>query len=237
MSHDTFGTDAVLVPDLPEPITAYRAWKWNGEHLTGFGAVEWPHDDLIHAEHRCSTSAYAQIAFLVTTVNPCIETPSATGKDHAGYGCGIYGYRTMDQFVAHADYSGTTVWGQVELGGKVYEHTEGYRAEYGRVVALYRVPSAAPARAAAEVYGVPLLDLPFTQVELDELRKPKVVVSSASMRWTVDPWQIQQWIGPLTPTANQIASSSAAVAKAQDDIAAAAKAEQARRRLFGGRRG
>lgn len=174
---DPFGTHGLVVPDIPEPITAHRRWTVDGDTLTGWGSTTWPAGEPLVAEHKdwvCPDWFQAHIRS--SGERTCTTTPSPAAKgadDHSGYGCGIYGYATPADMARHAglirhrDTPGTAlyieqgrgVWGTVELGGTVYIHDHGYRASHGLVTGIYDTGGAHDARIAA-AYGVPLLPLP-----------------------------------------------------------------------------
>lgn len=61
---------------------------------------------------------------------------NAEGLMGAGYGCGIYGMRTEDALMGSQWVVGAHVVGEVELGGRVWEHELGFRAQYARVVRI-----------------------------------------------------------------------------------------------------
>lgn len=52
------------------------------------------------------------------------------------WGCGIYAMRTRGDLVRSDWVTGSHVLGQVELGGRIWTHDLGYRAQYARVAAL-----------------------------------------------------------------------------------------------------
>lgn len=54
---------------------------------------------------------------------------------NSGFGCGVYGIKTYRKFV-ESPWSNATVHGAVLLGGRVWEHHDGYRAEKAAVAAL-----------------------------------------------------------------------------------------------------
>jgi len=77
--------------------------------------------------------------------------------------CGIYGYRTFGQAAAAMTRErfvrDPMVLGRVTLGGLVYPHSEGFRAELGRVDALFD-DAAGHVQGPAARYGVPVLPPP-----------------------------------------------------------------------------
>lgn len=76
-----------------------------------------------------------------------------------GDGCGIYAYKEPVAWTNRAGSTTGTVWvvGTVLLWGALFEHEQGYRAEYGQVVELVNTHQLA--RELARIYKVPLIDL------------------------------------------------------------------------------
>lgn len=54
---------------------------------------------------------------------------------NSGYGCGVYGVKSYRQFIA-SPWGNATIVGCVLLGGRVWEHQGGYRAEKATVAGL-----------------------------------------------------------------------------------------------------
>lgn len=148
------------VPDVGGPIRAWRVWRvdefrgrWGlssarirarTSHLplidgrisrTSQGSVYWPVGGL---EARCLCRAYqskrVRVAAEHLPHDPC---PGPPPRHHwMGYGCGVYGMRDRGKLLNAIWPQGAHVLGQVELGGRVWEHREGWRAQYARVVSL-----------------------------------------------------------------------------------------------------
>lgn len=162
-----FGDTGELVPDLPAPIRAYRSWSPSGLKLTGNGGAIWPIGRPLEA--RCSNfhGSPMWMSFYRGTERPTKHDhpiPSPTAKGHNGFGCGIYAYKTYAQAREH----GSGVVGCVELGGRVYEHENGYRAQFGMIVALYCFTYSydeddddPTLERLAQVYDVPVEEPPF----------------------------------------------------------------------------
>lgn len=147
------------IPDLPEPILAYRAWgiSWPKEwqpRLHGFANTIWPTDKALTAEcmlgkdsvgwgrptaARVVANGIVYIQELSQT--PCQEVPSSPNASifgtydsgHVGYGCGIYAYKNPLQMIRHCSRGSGYVWGRVLLWGKVFDHKGGYRAEHAQI--------------------------------------------------------------------------------------------------------
>lgn len=190
------------IPDLPEPIVAYRAWgiEWPAEwkpRLVGFSGTSWPTAGPLKAE--CMLGKDNAVSFGGATVarvtingvssllnaEPCDEAPSppatttfggpATG--HVGYGCGIYAYKTPDQMLRHCARSGRHVWGRVLLWGKVFDHKGGYRAEYGQVHSF--IPMFEPVW---DQFSDPENRLYFHSLRTDALGIPSSMINRSPLR-------------------------------------------------------
>jgi hypothetical protein len=180
------------IPDIPESIIAYRNWTVTYEDVketvpqlqSVSHKVVWPTDGPLRAE--CGRSM-AVLNRPEGDVFPCpyeaVEmqglpglmgtTPRYTGRYHVmGYGCGIYAFAEPNDF-GHMTMMPNRVAGVVALGGKVWMHDTGYRAEYALPIALYRRPESLGVmrpfpevvELLAERYSVDLLDMPETLEE------------------------------------------------------------------------
>ncbi len=54
-----------------------------------------------------------------------------------GHGCGIYALSTIDKVVLEMGFHKDLIFGKVLLGGKVWPHEGGYRAEKAQIAGLY----------------------------------------------------------------------------------------------------
>jgi hypothetical protein len=102
----------------PVPVRGYRVWTVHRDGLHG-ARMRWPEpnltaectrggrDEVPHSDGRCGPPA-----------------------------CGIYAAKHPDLFFREFSTDWLGAMGLVELSGKVVEHTEGYRAQHARVVAL-----------------------------------------------------------------------------------------------------
>ena len=140
------------IPDLAEPILAWRCFKIGGTGdpfiLTSpsqpttwppIGGTEVFKKDYITANCRAE----------LPTIHPCPSPPDMKAG-HPGMGCGIYGYKNIEDLAWDWPLRGMSVredrtcgpqqmfwvWGRVHLWGEVYEHDRGYRAEFSRVHTL-----------------------------------------------------------------------------------------------------
>lgn len=141
--------DQVTIPDVAEPIRAYRVWTVaEGQLLEGANSgVIWPVDGPLIARclNETSVSVVAR-AFLDDGDHPLrvtrheVPCPPDQVAHHVGHGCGIYGLAHPAQAVLHV---GTLlpfsqiVYGEVLLSGRYYEYSEGWRAERGHIGALW----------------------------------------------------------------------------------------------------
>lgn len=143
--------DSIVVPDVAEPIVAYRTWFISDGGLIGTRHQTWPPRTGMWA--RCLVGC-----------GRCPCTPDQAEKDHDNHGCGIYAHKDQPrpEYDEHAD-GDDEVFGQVLLFGQVYEYETGYRAERAEVSCLYDTgPHVADV---AETYGVDLVPVPVESVE------------------------------------------------------------------------
>lgn len=187
------GDTEIEIPDLAEPIVAWRCWALTGDDTTPVlqspaSGIVWPpvsgwDSDVIRDRDRNFISAYCR-----NKDHPCESAPSANTKGHIGVGCGIYAYKTIEALSWDWPLSGMSrytplntnppwtrlVWGRVLLWGRVFEHDRGYRAQFARVDSLVQVPwlgFVQPQELAtvAEFYGVGYEVL--TDVSKDDLEE------------------------------------------------------------------
>jgi hypothetical protein len=155
-------------PDLAEPILAWRGWNWSVDddddlRLSSiFEDTVWPVDGLIA---RCLCVEFAEWSSEVVTVknrHRKIPGPPNHNPHNRGYGCGIYGMRNYADY-ANSSWSTALVHGGVYLGGRVWTHAYGWRAEYARVACLVYSPGLTfggydwYVSRLALTYGVPVL--------------------------------------------------------------------------------
>jgi hypothetical protein len=97
--------------------------------------------------------------FAATCAHGCKEVPGWGQCGEAGHGCGVYATKLhggLHGFGIQADM----VLGKVALWGSVWEHTDGYRAQYAYPLCFVQgtgSPGASPQL--AEEWGVPLRNL------------------------------------------------------------------------------
>jgi hypothetical protein len=95
----------------PDPVAAWRTWKWNGRVLKGSFERDWP-SDLMEAD--------------------CVVCSEPPGWDCP---CGIYAMK--DHRPLPVVRPGSAIIGKVALSGRVIEHEEGYRGSHARITDLW----------------------------------------------------------------------------------------------------
>lgn len=154
--------------DLATPIVAWRGWtiRWVGGRLelasvmatpqgrVGMplvgqggriiGGVEdyrryrWPPGG-VEAECYCATmNDNAPESVRRSLRHEVVPGPPITWTGD-GFGCGVYAMKTREQLRSSVWGQFADVLGEVELGGRVWEHELGYRAQHARVRRLVEV--------------------------------------------------------------------------------------------------
>lgn len=136
------------MPDLLEPVHAFRDWRISPDGLTSpRTGVVWSTRTLV-AECRPTTAE--------DFIRPVHRAPGR------GCSCGIHGYLRPGSETSKVDYRGVTgiitVWGDVEI------HDDGVRAEFARIEALgvysrWTRRQAQAVHDVADELGVDLVDL------------------------------------------------------------------------------
>lgn len=146
------------IEDLTEPIRAYRAWStrrhWGRWGLYSVHSFErrfgpgkkhtyWRPGGL---EARCFCLRHRD-----EQGPPCSPPPLIRRRCRApdgsvmtlsyrssqiGFGCGIYAMKSLHDLKNTHWFHWGDVWGEIELGGRVWPHAGGYRAQYARVVSI-----------------------------------------------------------------------------------------------------
>ena len=128
---------------LPEefvagPVVAYRLWHATPDgHLRSISMDGyWPIGQPIHAS--CSGS---QINFQLPAAGQSLTLAQTKFVEHnppvAGCGCGIYAMKSIDKISPTGLTTGVACIGRVAIWGRVIEHTDGYRAEWGYPLELW----------------------------------------------------------------------------------------------------
>jgi hypothetical protein len=192
------GGNQHVIPDLAEPITAWRCWIVGGDEATPIlrspkSGTSWPpvgewDSKVIRDPDRNFISAKCDERFRPNPNVSCLHCPSPTSANHHGVGCGIYGYKTIGDLawdfsppgLSRYDSTGQSgwhfiVWGKVLLWGSVYEHDHGYRAEFARIEEIVLVRGLSfrigmdRIKQLAEFYSVPITMMPeSTRLEIED---------------------------------------------------------------------
>lgn len=178
----------LTIPDVPATYLAFRTWTYDRAHQTlgsttpagGYtkardkdawmaGALSaplgaWPKDDSLVA--ACNARARFDSDEAYNEAHYCdrdgkIAAPGEKCTGNGGHGCGIYA--TTDLGIINRYLSRTApVLGVVELGGRVLDCEQGYRAQYASVAAILLIDEVLTKpvshdllRKVARAYGVP----------------------------------------------------------------------------------
>ena len=134
------------IPDYMAPLTGWRVWNVAGpqliaRHVSNDGCV-WPARKPMRAECRGRTDAPHRSASECHVHYLDGAMPPGTGITP----CGIYSYKTPEMawreevspdIMGVGPMLGTIVFGSVALWGRVFEHKDGYRAEYAYPLRLF----------------------------------------------------------------------------------------------------
>jgi hypothetical protein len=149
------------VPDLLEPVHAFRDWRITPDGLTS------PRTGVVWSSPVLAAECHPR------TAESLIRPPHrAPGRDCS---CGIHGYFRPGYETSKVDYQGVTgiitVWGDVEL------HHDGLRAQFARVEAL-GVYARWTRRQTTAVYDV-ADELGVDVLDLDDLEESAVRYATA----------------------------------------------------------
>lgn len=136
------------IPDLVEPITAYKMLGQtpNGD-LVSKGVTRWTAGVPVRATHVANFPFPPQLSSNLE-IPACTSTPSPPGQAgfHVGEGCGFYTLATRLQVLPfiHAQQAMTSnprvhpkpVLAELLVWGTVYEYTDGYRSSHAQLVRL-----------------------------------------------------------------------------------------------------
>jgi hypothetical protein len=136
--------------DFAEPIKAYRWWGYYPKYpyLTSRETFWRPGEPMVARCRGCYSTFVERQQEMMKNPSCTAPMPSNffSGSPHAlpsaaqnvFLGCGFYGFKALER--AYFDRPSTyNILGIVELGGKIFEHKRGFRAEKARIVALYDV--------------------------------------------------------------------------------------------------
>ena len=163
-----------------EPIVGWRQWKFMYPHfLANLG------NDTIYVPREKIEAHCEQYSTIGTSVLP--KDHGEQQAPHLTCTCGIYAYKEKPRLLREirnkmtipAIYSGLRlVYGEINLWGKVIEHEDGYRAQFGYPKRLWCTPAIEPlAGWIGYVYGVPCEVMPSGDDE--EIKSPRSITKTA----------------------------------------------------------
>ena len=161
-----------------EPIVGWRQWNFMYPHFLanlGNDTIYVPREKI---EAHCEQ--YSTIGTLVLRKDHT-EQPAP----HLTCMCGIYAYKEKPRLLREIRniYSGlrlvannryVPIYGEINLWGKVIEHEDGYRAQFGYPKRLWCTPAIEPlAGWIGYVYGVPCEVMPSGDDEEIKIKSPR----------------------------------------------------------------
>ena len=153
-----------------EPIVGWRQWNFMYPHFLanlGNDTIYVPREKI---EAHCEQ--YSTIGALVRR-----KDHSEQQSPHLTCTCGIYAYKEKPRLLGEIRniYSGPRlVYGEINLWGKVIEHEDGYRAQFGYPKRLWCTPAIEPlAGWIGYVYGVPCEVMPSGDGEEIKISSPR----------------------------------------------------------------
>ena len=164
-----------------EPIVGWRQWNFMYPHFLanlGNDTIYVPREKI---EARCEE--YSTIGTLVLG-----KDPSEQQAPHLTCTCGIYAYKEKPRLLREIRniYSGlwlvannryVPIYGEINLWGKVIEHEDGYRAQFGYPKRLWCTPAIEPlAGWIGYVYGVPCEVMPSGDDEEIKINSPMSII-------------------------------------------------------------
>jgi hypothetical protein len=123
-----------------EPIVGWRQWNFMYPHFLanlGNDTIYVPREKI---EARCEQ--YSTIGTLVLG-----KDPSEQQAPHLTCTCGIYAYKEKPRLLREIGKTNSglrLVYGEINLWGKVIEHEDGYRAQFGYPKRLWCTPAIEP---------------------------------------------------------------------------------------------
>ena len=129
--HAAYGVDTSAIPDYVDPFMAYRAWHWTEQGLTSLNGAVWTPGQAFVATCNIYVQSLTRAhdhATLTGDVAPLLEVEEHPVPNE-GCTCGMYA-GINDQHLEHINYIGKGIHGAVELWGRLYKHTLGWRAQY-----------------------------------------------------------------------------------------------------------
>jgi hypothetical protein len=160
-----------------EPIVGWRQWNFMYPHFLanlGNDTIYVPREKI---EARCEQ--YSTIGTLAHR-NDHSEQPAP----HLPCSCGIYAYKEKPRLLREirniycglrlvANNRYVPIYGEINLWGKVIDHEDGYRAQFGYPKRLWCTPAIEPlAGWIGYVYGVPCEVMPSEDDEEIKIKSP-----------------------------------------------------------------
>jgi hypothetical protein len=151
-----------------EPIVGWRQWNFMYPHFLanlGNDTIYVPREKI---EARCEQDSPPGTLVLR-------KDHSEQQAPHLTCMCGIYAYKEKPRLLREIRniYSGL-VYGEINLWGKVIEHEDGYRAQFGYPKRLWCTPAIEPlAGWIGYVYGVPCEVMPSGDGEEIKIKSPR----------------------------------------------------------------
>jgi len=202
------GDIEVEIPDLVEPIEAWRCWTLDGDMSaprlrSPNHATWWPlrvaHPDQVVKDRNFVTASCSK-----RPNDPDHKCPCASGTNHDGKGCGIYAYKELGDLAWDFPLWGLTrrsvrpagaflVWGKCLLWGDVWEHEIGYRAQYARISEIVYVDGLGKlnqehVHQIASFYQVPLRSMPLeTIIYLESHFAERAAKESSKLNISISP--------------------------------------------------
>ena len=153
-----------------EPIVGWRQWNFMYPHFLanlGNDTIYVPREKI---EAHCEQ--YSTIGTLVLR-----KDHSEQQAPHLTCMCGIYAYKEKPRLLREIRDSCSglrLVYGEINLWGKVIEHEDGYRAQFGYPKRLWCTPAIEPlAGWIGYVYGVPCEVMPSGDGEEIKSKSPR----------------------------------------------------------------
>jgi len=153
-----------------EPIVGWRQWNFMYPHFLanlGNDTIYVPREKI---EARCEQ--YSTSGTLVLR-----KDHSEQQAPHLTCMCGIYAYKEKPRLLHEIKNSCSglrLVYGEINLWGKVIEHEDGYRAQFGYPKRLWCTPAIEPlAGWIGYVYGVPCEVMPSGDGEEIKIKSPR----------------------------------------------------------------
>lgn len=116
-------------PLYVEPVVGFRSWTVNVEANTldsRLAKTPWPAEEKMMA--RCIDFGFTRREDGVPLYHPAPQ---------AGCTCGLWGYHELEEAIENfSSYSHCLVGAAVYWGERLQVHTTGFKAQYGRIVAL-----------------------------------------------------------------------------------------------------